>query len=192
MTIAHISGKVKCEMGVLMAQPVNPAYQAYWEPSFQTLYEAYYQERLSEALVARWQWINTIIASFVAVTASGSTIAGLELWNKPELRYVWFGVAAIASVASIVNGVIGVPSRVKEQEDLRKMFSGLRVDLETFRQQLIIGLDQVQAGNEYKIFRQKLADGVASANPGIIHTEGLRRRVKNQLDEELRRKGDIS
>jgi hypothetical protein len=126
------------------------------------------------------------------VTASGSTIAGLELWNVPGMKYVWFSVAAIASGASIVNGVIGVPSRVKEQEDLRKLFSGLRVDLETFRQQLMIGLDPAQAGNEYKILRQRLAEGIASANPGIIHTEALRKRVKNLLDEELRMKGEIS
>lgn len=175
-----------------MAQPVDLAYQAYWEPGFQTLYEAYYQERLSEALVARWQWINTVIASLVAVTASGSAIAGLELWNVPGMRYVWFSIAAIASGASIVNGVIGVPTRVKEQEDLRKLFSELRVNLETFRQQLIIGLDLVQAGNEYKIFRQRLAEGIASANPGIAHTEGLGKRVQSQLDQELRRKGLIS
>jgi hypothetical protein len=103
--------------------------ETYWSLSFDTYYKAYYQELASQALAARWERIDVLTALLVAATASGSTLAGWALWSDVGWKVVWAGIAAVATITSILHGSLRVPSRLKEQEELRREFSGLRVDL---------------------------------------------------------------
>lgn len=159
---------------------------AYWEPSFETLYQAHYQELASEALIRRWQRIDIGTGILVAATASGSAFAGWALWNQPHGKVIWAGIAGIASLASILHSVMGVPGRVKEQDELRRVFCELRVDLETFRQQLAIGLDSGQASGQYAKLRERLAQCMGRTRPDIGYTIGLRNQVQDQVNKRLK------
>ena len=167
--------------------------ETYWTLSFETYYTAYYQELASQALVARWERIDVVTALLVAATASGSTLAGWALWSDAGWKVVWVGIAAVATVASIVHGSLRVPSRLKEQEELRREFCGLRVDLDTFRQFLRVPEpatpDHVR--ENYERLRQRLGALWGRARPDIAYTHRLRGSVQQQLNNILKEKGAI-
>ena len=167
----------------------QPAKDAYWKPSYDTLYKAYYQEILSDALVERWQGIDVATALLVAATASGSAFAGLALWSEPSLKIVWGIIAGVAAIASIIRSVMGVTSRVKDQTDLRHAFLQLRVDVETFRLQLAIEMNMDEAKNRFSELRKTLAECLGRTSPDFAETKGLRSNVQKRLDDIMKAEG---
>ena len=159
---------------------------AYWKPSYETLYDAYYQELASEALIGRWQFIHILIAFLVAATSSGSAIAGWALWSERGWKTIWAIIAAIASLASIAHGVVGVPSRVREQEEVRQLFCRLRIDVETFRHLLRIGITMSEAQSKYDELRNRYSECVGRTRPDIAFTIRLRKRVQDRLNQILK------
>jgi hypothetical protein len=157
----------------------------YWEASFKTLYEAYFQELGSEALIGRWQWIDVVTGYALAATASGSAVTGWALWSSPSGKYFWAGVAGIAGVISIAHRVLTVPTRIKDQEELRQLFTVLRVDCETFRQRLVVGVEAAIADQEYQGLRTRLATSMVRTRPDIAFTKKLRKLVQCDLDRRL-------
>lgn len=153
----------------------------YWEPSFQTLYDAWYQELVSEALLVRWERIDIVATFLAAITASGSAIAGWTLWTQPGWKFLWVVLAGIASVLIIAHGAMRVPSRVKEQGELHKLFSELRVDLETFRQELVTSLKVNEAQVRYLDLRNRLSQCIKLTHPDIAYTT----RFGNNIQEKL-------
>lgn len=166
--------------------PPEPPVQALWKASFTTLYEALYQESCAEAVVSRWQRIDMVVAFLVAATASGSAVAGWAFWSQPGWRSLWAMIAGVAALAAIVDNVMTVPGRIKEQEELRRVFSGLRVSLETFRQDLVIGLDVSQARERYTKLRERYEEVVSRARRDISLTDRLLYRVQDKVNNHLR------
>lgn len=164
--------------------------QTYWEPAFTTYYEASYQELASEALIGRWQTIDKVVGILVGATASSSAIAGWPLWGTSWGKFLWIVLAGFAALAALVHRELGVPAIVKEQEELRSLFSEIRFDLETFLLDLEhIGLPPADADKRYQDLRTKLAEATRRTRPGLTYTQGLRQRVRAQLDRELTAKG---
>lgn len=163
----------------------------YWKPTFETFYSAYYQELASEALIGRWQRADIFVAFIVAATASGSAIAGWTLWNTVQGKLIWASVAGIASVASIAHTVMSVPGRMKEQEEIRRAFCELRVDLETFLQRLRIGDEIETIRAAFEKLRERLGHNMGKTRPDIALTLRLRRKIQHQLNETLKERGLI-
>lgn len=157
-----------------------------WDVSFETLYQSTFQELASEALVTRWQWIDLVTSVLVAVTASGSAVAGWTLWNAPDWKVVWGIIAGIASLLAIIHRIMGVPGRVKAQEDIRRGFSELRVELESFRQQLKLGFDANRVDSEYNKLRRKYEECMRRTHPEIAFTKRLRDKVTNLVKDKLK------
>ena len=61
---------------------MNDAERAYWDNSYNVLYDTWMQELLSEELLDFWGRIDAVSAVLVAITVSGSTIAGWALWQR--------------------------------------------------------------------------------------------------------------
>lgn len=158
-----------------------PDLKSFWKPSFETLYDACFYELSSEALIRRWRTIDMTTAIAVALFTSGSAISGWALWNNPDGRLVWAMLAGFASVLSIIHGTLGVPGKIKEEEDRRSLFSALRVDLESFRQRLIIVGDGAAAEEQFTALRRRLSD-YESKTPADI---AFRRKVREQVQEEV-------
>jgi hypothetical protein len=167
------------------------AKDAYWKPSFKALCDAYYQELLSSALVKRWQDIDVVTGFLVALTASGSTIAGLTLWSKPEFVGIWGTIAVVAAIASICRSVLDVTSRVKQQTDLHHTFLKLRVQIENFRTELGIDMSLDDAKKEFEAVLNDYRDSMARTDPDIAATSGLQRNVQKQVTDSLKSEGLI-
>lgn len=162
--------------------------ETYRKISFEMFYESFYQERLSEVLTRRWNMIDLTTKLLIALTASGSAIAGWALWNTPGGKFFWAMIAGVASISSIANGVMGVPTRVKEQEEIRQAFSKLRVDLEMFRQRLKLNFDPNQLVSQYTELQDGYTKCMEQLNSDIALTIGLRKDVQIDLNEFLKEK----
>lgn len=161
---------------------------SYWQSTFDTLYDVWYQELASESLLVRWERIDTITAFLAAITASGSAVAGWALWTQPSWKFVWVVLAGIVGVVVIIHGVLRIPSRVKAQGELHKLFLQLRVDIQTFRQQLETGLKADEAQERFSELRNRLSQCINLTHPDIAYTTGFRKNIQKELDDVLRRK----
>ena len=164
---------------------------AYWKLWYETYFDAYFQELASEALSNRWQKIDVVTTILVASTASGSAIAGWSLWSEPGWKIAWAIIAGIAAALSIIHSKLGVPANVKTQEELRSLFSGLRVALDTFRQQLIVGNNSSEIKRKYDELRGKFEAYMGRTKHGFTYIESFRNKIQNQLEDILRKKGYI-
>lgn len=169
-----------------MAQGDNNPFR---KAGLDTFYETYFQEKASRALLGRWQKIDVTTSILVASTATGSTVAGWTLWTLPTWKGVWIIAAGFAAVAAIVHGAMTVPSRVKDQEELRRGFSELRVDLETFLQQITINPSDADSAKRFETLRERYAQTISKAPPDIAYTKRLRLKVQGELNTELKERG---
>jgi hypothetical protein len=171
--------------------PLGTSIDALKESSFGTLYKALFQEACAEAVVSRWQKLDLIVALLVAATASGSAVAGWALWSEPGWRTIWATGAGTAALGAIIDNAMTVPSRIKEQEELRRVFSGLRVSLETFREELKIGLDADNARQRYTKILERYEQVVTGARRDLALTKGLSIRVQREVNDKLKQGGLI-
>ncbi len=158
----------------------------FWAPSWETLYQSYFHELSAESVVTRWQKIDLVVAILVAITASGSAIAGWSLWSEPGWKTLWVAIAGGAALISAVHGAAAIPTRIKEQEEIRRKFSGLRTGLQTFRQELTLGVDGDAARKEYHELRRKFEESVANSRRDMALTENLQLLVQNRVDKILK------
>jgi hypothetical protein len=163
--------------------------ETFLKHGFATFYDAYFQELSSQELVGKWQVVDIFTAFLIAVTASSSAVAGWALWAIPAGRVGWAAIAGVATVASIIHGIMGVPRQVKEQEDFRRRFSVIRVDGETYLQQVDAGLDEERARSGLEELRKRLALATADVSPSIIFTRRFRCKIQEQLNELLKERG---
>lgn len=122
------------------------------------IYEASYYELASEALKGRWQLLDSVATLFAVVMATGSAVFGWLLWSDPDWRNYWGMVAGLASIASISLLALGVPGKIQGLEELRRVYSALRIDFETFRDNLEIGLDESTAHERLQELSKKLKE----------------------------------
>ena len=159
-----------------------------WQVSFETFYDAYYEEIVADSLINRWQWLDEGAKVLVAVTATGSVISGWALWNKPYFAYVWGFMSGLAAVLALIHAALGVPGRLKEWGSIQQFFTELRVDLATFRYRIQIDPDFPihEFTEEFVTYRDRYADGVKRLiRTDIFRTKRLENRSQDQLNERL-------
>jgi hypothetical protein len=172
-----------------MSKP-SQAEQQYWESVYNDLYDTYWQELLSEELMNFWSRFDTVSTVLVAVTASGSTIAGWALWNEPAGKVTWGIISGIAALVSVVSGALRVSTRIKEQGDLRSSFIHLRVQLEDFCRSLS-RIEIGEAKARYESLHAQFEANMDKTHPDILVTDGSRKKLDARLNEIMVRKGYI-
>lgn len=155
-----------------------------WEKSFITYYDCYFEEMISERLVYRWGILDDITKVLVAVTASGSVVAGWALWNSEGFKIAWLVLAGLAAFLSIVHATLNVQSKVKEWEGLKKEFTGLRINIETFRHKMEIDpeFDVEKYTKEFESQRSKFSDLMKRLNGDIARTKKFEKKVQEALN----------
>jgi hypothetical protein len=156
-----------------------------WTVSFGTYYHAHYQELLASRIIDRWQKVDEITKVVVALTATGSAVAGWALWNEPTFKTIWLILAGIASVLSIIHTTLDIPGRLKEHGEIKRRSASLRVDLETFRQQMQIdwNFPVKEFKEKYEEYRRRYSSEVVQLlRNDVIITQRLARRVQADLN----------
>jgi hypothetical protein len=158
-----------------------------WKATWETLYDASYYEVLFAEVLKRWQAFDIITRLLVAITASGSAVAGWALWNDDNYKILWLVVAGIASLLSIIHATLNTPDRVKNYTKLSNVISHVRLDYETFQHELKIYPDfDVDANfNKFKELRSKYQKALESFSPDFLTTDKARHNAQTILNTKL-------
>lgn len=158
-----------------------------WQAVFDTYYDAYFEELCAEKLIKRWQSVDDVTKVLVALTVTGSSVAGWALWMKEPFRYIWLMISGTGALLAIIHSALGVSSRVRDWSETYHFFSSLRIDLETLRYQMQINPDFSSSDkeNELLVFRKRYKEGVQRMKNDILRTRKYDISVQNDLDSRL-------
>lgn len=154
--------------------------------SWETLYQAYYFELAAQALKGRWQAFDTLTSLVVMVSAVGATAFGYAMLQFPVWIKFWGLFAGAAAFVSLFHLVSGVPRKIMELEDLRSVYSKLRVDVETFRQNWNMGVQANGASSQYNELRNKLSVLAEQKRyDAYLLSKKLQQSIKRQVLENI-------
>lgn len=158
-----------------------------WKATWEAFYDASYYEVLFGELSKRWQTFDFITRLLVALTASGSAVAGWALWNDENFKVMWLLAAGTASLLSIAHATFNTPDRVKNYTKLANDISGVRFDYETLRNELKIypEFDVDKNFQQYKEIREKYQKALESYSPDFMETDGIRNKSQTILNIKL-------
>jgi len=158
-----------------------------WNAAFETYYDAFFQEMLSEKLIARWQRVDQLTRVLAALTASSSAVSGWALWTQPQFKTAWTIIAGFAAALTIIHATLGVPERVRDQGEIKRRWAAVRTDLETFRYRMKIDPNfQVDTfTNEFSGYRKRYADSIQLLKDDILTTKRTLEMVQGNLNRTL-------
>jgi len=81
-----------------------------WAVVYETWYDAGYNLEVATRMVDRTKATDDVTKVLVAVTASGSVVAGWALWSTEGFSIAWTCIAGFAALLSIVHGTLGIPA----------------------------------------------------------------------------------
>jgi hypothetical protein len=159
-----------------------------WGAAFDTYYDAYYEELLADRIISYWQLLDEATKILVALTASGSAVSGWTLWNDPNLKYIWAILAASGAFVALVHASMGVPHRLKDWMDIKRLFAVLRIDIETFRYRISVNPDFVidVYTAEFIEYRKRYGDGVQQLKNDFLLTRCVAKSVQRELNVRLK------
>lgn len=153
-----------------------------WHDSFITYYDSYFEELLSDRLIENWMRWDFYISTAVALTASGSALAGLTLWEKPEYKALWGIISVTVAVVGLIHNRLNVGELIKGHTKSYKDFESVRSQLEDFRRQLNLDPQfDPSAKNDEFIKLKKQYEAIEEIRD-IAVTSGLKNKVKNDLN----------
>lgn len=160
-----------------------------WNLIYKLHYDSYYQELLSGELLNRWQRFDDLTKLIVALTASGSAVAGLVAYlsaNK-DITWLWPLLSGIAAVFAILHKEMAVSHRLRDHEDDYQAFASLRLDLETFRSRMQIDPDFPidEFTKTYEGFRKRYIDEYQRLTIDSCLTKGLREACQADLNQRI-------
>jgi hypothetical protein len=160
-----------------------------WEATFDTYYNSFYQELLSDELLIRWQRVDDIAKLLVALFAGSSAITGLVNFyaSTLNLEWAWPVLTGFAALVAIVHKELAVPFRLRDHGENKRSFSALRLDLETFR--YLMKIDANFAVDEFtkkfEEFRKRYSEEYRRLRVDSFVTTRLRASCQSELDEKI-------
>jgi hypothetical protein len=109
-----------------------------WNASFEIFYDCYFEEMIADRLVHFWSVVDDITKWLVAITASGSAVAGWALWSGHGYKEIWLLLSMTASLLSITHSALGIQGRIKTWAENKKAFVILRMEMQAIRQDMTI------------------------------------------------------
>ena len=155
-----------------------------WNVVYDTYYESFFQELFADAIVSRWRAINDVANFAIALTASGSVASAWILWQTTPGKIAWGAIAGVAALLSIVQTSLGVPARLKDWTEMKQLFTGLRVDLETFRHQMTIDpdFDPASFSQVYNELRDRYRNGMTRVPNDLFRTKRCAESIQDAVD----------
>lgn len=166
----------------------NEAYRRdqLWKAAFDTYFEVYFDETLVDALINRWVKIDDVAKTAIAITASGSAVAGWTLWNNPGLKYIWASLAGFGVICAIAHNALGVTYRLRDYIDIKNRLVRLRIEVDTFRTRMAIDPEfpMQEFESDFLRFRERFSNDCFKRND-VLATFALRKKLTDELVAQL-------
>jgi hypothetical protein len=158
-----------------------------WKATWNTYYDSFYQELLAEKMVIIWQRVDEIARFIIALTASGSAIAGWALWSSPEYKNLWAIIAGLGALLAIVQRAFDITKRLSEWGNLRSFFSSLRIDLDTFQYHMKFdpSFPIPEFTKEFDNFRKRYTEGFKGTKTDILLISYLKNKTQRELNQRI-------
>ena len=155
--------------------------------AYETWYDTYFGELLSDAMRTRWSALDGITKILVAATSSSSAIAGLALWKIGAFAWMWPTLTGISALLAILAERVGVASKLRDHGDSLNTYSALRIDLDTFRYRMKINrdFDVFSFEKELVTFRSRYGKAYLLQRSDLLLSDRLRRNVQEALNKKL-------
>lgn len=162
--------------------------QSLWNASFDTYFDCMFEEWIAGSMIGRLSTIDDITKVLVAITASGSAIAGWAVWDHPRAKIFWAICAGVAALLSVVHSSLGISTRIKSHAEDERRFASLRADLETFRYRMQFEqtLDVVQLEKDFLALRQRFSENAQALTNDSFRTKGLENKTHYQVENRLK------
>ena len=98
-----------------------------------TWFNSKYQESVCSAVFHKWQTTDTFVQIGIALTASGSAVAGWSYWEIPEMKIIWGIISVSISIAAICHKAVGVTNKIKIWSESSKVYSMIKNQLEVLK-----------------------------------------------------------
>jgi hypothetical protein len=154
------------------------------------MYNAYMQEAISDALLDFWSRFEAISAFLIAVTATGSTIAGWAVWQTQRGIVIWGVFSGTASILALISGTFQIPGRVKTQNELSSAFRDIGIRAEDLFD-TIRGLTVQEIEKQLAVLEREYRDALKRTQRDIIMTRRWRARLQKLLNERMEEKGYV-
>lgn len=158
-----------------------------WNSAWNAYYDAYYFEIYISSIASRWELLDIVSKIVISSTVSGSAIAGWQLWGQEGYKTIWAIIAGFASIMSIVHAALQVSNKIESNTKLASNFTNLRIELETFREQMGIFPEfEVDTYNkEFLQLKSKLKSNTTSYKPDLLATNALQEKSQQKLNKRL-------
>jgi hypothetical protein len=169
------------------AAPIG-SLQSLWRASFDTYFDAFFEELLAAAMIGRWSKLDDLTKVIVALTASGSAVTGWAVWTHPGAKVIWGICSGAAALLSVVHSSLGISTRIKSHAEDQRRFSSLRTDLETFRYKMQFQetLHMAEIEKEFFSFRQRYSENLQVLTNDTLRTRKMEIRTHFQVEARLK------
>ncbi len=158
-----------------------------WSSTHYLWYDSKYNTELASRMVDRLKLIDDVTKVLVALTATGSAVAGWRVWQSGGLAFVWAMLAGAAAVLSIVHSSLGIPARLKDWLETKNAFLGLRVSALALRATMEHhpDFDPDAAERALESLRLKFGEYEAKIPSDFFATSGLKLTCQNSVDSDI-------
>lgn len=165
-----------------------------WKAVYETYYDTYFEEILSDKLISYWQLLDEGTKILVALTATGSAISGWTLWSTTGFKSVWIFLAGFTALLAILHSTLGVPNRLQDWGEIKRFFAVLRIDIESFRYRMTVNPNFAidDSTKEFTEYRRRYGDGIQRLKNDILWTKRVEYKAQNDLNERLKNNAVVS
>ena len=158
-----------------------------WDVVFDTYYDVYFEELAAENLSRRLGGLDNLTKFLVALTASGSAVAGWALWSSSGWRILWAILAGFAAILSILGATLKTPDRVRRLEEVKQCFCRPRVDLETLRDTMRLRSDFPidETRSRWTELRDSYNTAMQRVQNDPLRSRRFLKKTQNELNERL-------
>ena len=157
-----------------------------WEESFGIYYDACYEEMLAETIINWWLIVDEVVTILVGATVVIFLLIFIG-GQQPngDHKNIW-GVSGIAFLV-VFHISLNVPERLKNHGNSLRRFLILRINLETFRDEIRINPDFpiYKFTNKFTELHQNFLNNMQLVKPDFLKIAWLEHKIKNELNAKL-------
>jgi hypothetical protein len=172
-----------------VAEPQEKARDNIWAATWNTWYDSAYNAMVADRVADRWKMFDDTTKVVVALTSTGSAVAGWSLWHDPSGRAWWAILAGFGVLISIVHTSLNVGGRLKDWIEVKKALAMLEIDLQTFQDRM--GFDPrfpiPDFTKEFSEYRKRYGEAAQGIPGGNRFTRRLKLEVQSELDKRISR-----